>query len=133
MIERLIDITTPLSATMSSLPRAPDYLNASEWEIILDCIHILKPFETMTAELSGENYVTISSIIPLIRGLQHIFKNVPIENTIGEAFKNILIDVVSRRLGNLETNKIVAKAIFLDPRFKKTAFGLLENANNAQK
>ncbi|KAL4123358.1 hypothetical protein QTP88_015554 [Uroleucon formosanum] len=133
MIERLIDIKTPLSATMSSLPRAPDYLNASEWEIILDCIHILKPFETMTAELSGENYVTISSIIPLIRGLQHILKNVPIENTIGEAFKNILIDVVSRRLRNLETNKIVAKATFLDPRFKKTAIGLLENANNAQK
>ncbi|KAL4142806.1 hypothetical protein QTP88_005205 [Uroleucon formosanum] len=108
MIERLIDIKTPLSATMSSPPRAPDYLNASEWEIILDCIHILKPLTTY-------------------------FKNVPIENTIGEAFKNILIDVVSRRLGNLETNKIVAKATFLDPRFKKTAFGLLENANNAQK
>jgi len=33
----------------------------------------------MTAELSEENYVTISSIIPLIRGLQHIIKNVQIE------------------------------------------------------
>ncbi|KAL4153182.1 hypothetical protein QTP88_001015 [Uroleucon formosanum] len=133
MIKRLIDIKNPLSATMSSLPRAPNYLNAFEWEIILDCIHILKPFEVMTAELSGENYVTISSIIPLIRGLQHILKNVQIETTIGEAFKNTLIDVVSRRLGNLEMNKIVAKATFLDPRFKKTAFGLLENANNVQK
>jgi len=30
-------------------------------------------------------------------------------------------------------NKIVAKATFLDPRFKKTAFELLENANNVQK
>lgn len=70
MIERLLDIKNPLSATMSSLPRAPNYcLNACEWELILDCIHILKPFEIMTAELSGENYVTISSIIPLIRGL----------------------------------------------------------------
>jgi len=118
---------------MSSLPRAPNYLNASEWEIILDCINILKPFEIMTAELSGENYVTISSIIPLIRGLQHILKNVQIEITICEAFKNTLIDVVSRRLGNLEMNKIVAKATFLDPRFKKTAFGLLENVNNVQK
>lgn len=67
MIERLIDIKNPLSANMSSLPRAPNYLNACEWEIILDCIHILKPFEIMTAKLSGENYVTISSIIPLIR------------------------------------------------------------------
>lgn len=36
-------------------------------------------------------------------------------------------------MGNLEKNKIVAKATFLDPRFKKTAFGFLENANNVQK
>lgn len=36
-------------------------------------------------------------------------------------------------MGILEKNKIVAKATFLDPRFKKTAFGLLENASNAQK
>eukprot|EP00102_Acyrthosiphon_pisum_P010151 XP_008178343.1 PREDICTED: zinc finger BED domain-containing protein 4-like [Acyrthosiphon pisum] len=132
MIERLIDIKNPLSATMSSLPRAPNYLNACEWEIILDSIHILKPFEIMTAELLGENYVTSSSIIPLIRGLQHIIKSVQIKTTIGEAFKNTLIDVVNRRLGHLEKNKIVAKATFLDPRFKKTAFGLLDNANNVQ-
>jgi len=123
MIERQLDIKNPLSATMSSLPRAPNCLNACEWEIILDCIHILKPFEIMTAELSGENYVTISSIIPLIRGLQHIIKSVQIKTTIGEAFKTTLIDVVNRRLGHLEMNKIVAKATFLDPRFKKTAFG----------
>jgi len=133
MIERLIDIKNPLSATMSSLPRAPNYLNACEWEIILDCIHILKPLEIMTAELSGENYVTISSIIPLIRDLQHIIKSVQIKTSIGEAFKNTLIDVVNRRLGHLEKNMIVAKATFLDPRFKKNAFGLLENANNVQK
>jgi len=41
--------------------------------------------------------------------------------------------VILRRLDILEKNKIVAKATFLDPRFKKTAFGLLENASNAQK
>jgi len=40
MMERLVNIKAPLSATMSTLPRAPNYLNASEWEIILDCTHI---------------------------------------------------------------------------------------------
>ncbi|KAL4141795.1 hypothetical protein QTP88_004363 [Uroleucon formosanum] len=107
MMERLVNIKAPLSATMSTLPRAPNYLNASEWEIILDCTHILKPFQIMTAELS--------------------------ETDVGDVFRNMLIDIVSRRLGILEKNKIVAKATFLDPRFKKTAFGLLENASNAQK
>jgi len=36
-------------------------------------------------------------------------------------------------LGNLERDKIVAKSTFLDPRLKKTAFGLQENADNAHK
>ncbi|XP_050054962.1 zinc finger BED domain-containing protein 4-like [Aphis gossypii] len=133
MIERLVNIKAPLSAAMSTLPQAPNYLNASEWEIILDCTHILKPFEIMTAELSGEKYPTLSVVIPLIRGLQHILKNLKTKTDIGDVFRNMLMDIVSRRLGILEKDKIVAKATFLDPRFKKTAFGLLENASNAQK
>jgi len=133
MIERLLTIKIPLTASMSSLPRAPNCLNASEWEVISDCIKILKPFENITSELSGENYPTLSLVIPLIRGLQYMLKNLRTETTIGNEFKNKLIDVVGRRLGNLEKNKIVAKSTFLDPRLKKTAFGLQENADNAHK
>lgn len=84
MIERLLDIKSPLSATMSSLLRVPNCLNAPEWEVILDCIHILNPFEIITSELLGENYVTIFIVIPLIRGLQHnMVKNIQIETTLG--------------------------------------------------
>ncbi|KAL4123188.1 hypothetical protein QTP88_015411 [Uroleucon formosanum] len=84
-------------------------------------------------KLSGENYPTISLVIPLIRGLQYMLKNFRTETTIGIEFKNKLIDVVGRRLGNLEKDKIVAKSTLLDPRLKKTAFGLQENADNAHK
>ncbi|KAL4148694.1 hypothetical protein QTP88_002865 [Uroleucon formosanum] len=133
MIERLLTIKIPLTASMSSLPRAPDCLNASEWEVISDCVKILKPFKNITSELSGENYPTISLVIPLIQGFQYILKNLRTETTIGIEFKNKLIDVVGRRLGNLEKDKIVAKSTLLDPRLKKTAFGLQENADNAHK
>lgn len=133
MIERLVNIKAPLSAAMSTLPQAPNYLNASEWEIILDCTHSLKPFEIMTVELSGEKYPTLSVVIPLIRNLQHILRNLKTKTDIGDVFRNMLMEIVSRRLGILEKNKIVAKATFLDPRFKKTVFCLLVNASNAQK
>ena len=42
------------------------------------------------------------------------------------------MEIVSIRLGSLETNKIVAKSTFIDPRFKKTAFGQEANTKNAQ-
>jgi hypothetical protein len=56
---------------MTFLPRAPNCLTTLEWELINDCSPILKPFDVMTVELSGVIYPTLSSVIPLMRGLQH--------------------------------------------------------------
>jgi len=49
-------------------------------------------------------------VIPLIRGFQHILRNLKTETDIGDIFKNTLMDVARRRLDILEKNKIVAKA-----------------------
>ncbi|KAL4119491.1 hypothetical protein QTP88_012298 [Uroleucon formosanum] len=133
MLDRLVQIKAPLSAAMTYLPRAPDLLTALDWELITDCLPILKPFDVMTVELSGETYPTLSSVIPLVRGLQHMLKSIITNTTAGNALQKIVIDVIGRRLGILECDKIVAKSTFLDPRFKKAGFGLIENANNTEK
>lgn len=72
----------------------------------------------MTLELSGKKYMTMSMVIPGIRGLQLTLINMRPKTDIGLWFQSRLIDTVSRRLGILESNKIVAKSTFLDPRFK---------------
>jgi len=68
MLERLVELKEPLTYTMLSLKDGPIMLNAQEWEVIEDIIPILKPFEVMTTELSGENYPTLAMVIPLVRG-----------------------------------------------------------------
>ncbi|KAE9532735.1 hypothetical protein AGLY_009816 [Aphis glycines] len=113
MMERLVNIKAPLFATI--------------------LYSYFKAISNKAAELSGKKYPTLSVVIPLIRGLQHILRNLKTKTDIEDVFRNMLMDIFSRRLGILEKNKIVTKATFLDPRFKKTAFGLLENASNAQK
>lgn len=133
MLERLIQINAPLSVAITFLPRAPDILTALEWELISDCLPLLKPIEIMTVELSGINKPTLTMVIPLIRGLQYTLRNKTTSTTAGDLLKKTAIDVIARRLGILECNKIVAKATFLDPRFEKAGFGLVENANNAEK
>jgi len=55
---KLLEIKAPLSAALTSLPRAPNGLTAIEWELIEDCIPLLKPFESMTTKLSGQTYPT---------------------------------------------------------------------------
>lgn len=133
LMERLLQIKAPLSAAITSLPRAPNGLTAVEWELIEDCIPLLKPFESMTTELSGEKYPTLSMVIPLIRGLQFTLGNIKPKTNPGQLLKTALSNSISRRLGSLEGDKISSKSTFMDPRLKKMAFGLMENANKVQK
>lgn len=132
-MERLLEIKDPLTLALSNLSAAPEPLDAREWALIAECIPILKPLEILTQEFSGEKYVTISSIIPLIRGLQHQLRNLQPTSDTGLWLQQYLTEVISRRLAILEKDKIVAKSTFLDPRYKKVAFGLEENSKNAEK
>ncbi|XP_018331652.1 zinc finger BED domain-containing protein 1-like [Agrilus planipennis] len=70
MMERLLKIKAPLSAAITSIPQAPEFLDTAEWQIIADCVSLLKPTEDITTVLSGEKYPTLSMVPPLIKGLQ---------------------------------------------------------------
>lgn len=69
MLERLFEIKKPLSAVIAFLPNAPDSFTILEWRIIEDCVKVLKQAYNMTNELCGSKYVTLSLVIPLIRGV----------------------------------------------------------------
>ncbi|KAJ8928731.1 hypothetical protein NQ314_018679 [Rhamnusium bicolor] len=124
MIERLVLIKDALSITITSLPNAPEFLYAREWNILSDCISILKPIELMTTNLSGEKFPMRSFVIPLIRDLQYTLK-ITLNNTeIGESLRNSLLTIIARCLGTHEVNKIAAKTTLLDPKFKIPGFCL---------
>lgn len=59
-----------LSAAISSLPGCPENLNADEWTEVHERLCLLKLVEQMTGIISGEQYPTLSCIIPLIRGVK---------------------------------------------------------------
>ncbi|CAG9833257.1 unnamed protein product [Diabrotica balteata] len=133
MLERLVTIKDALSITMTKIDKAPEFLDASEWGVIEESLKLLKPLEIMTTALSGEKYPTLSTVIPLLRGLQFSLNRMDTTTDICGNLKQSLLDTIARRLGILEYDKIISKAVFLDPRFKKLAFGNDTNANNAQK
>jgi len=68
MIERLIKLKEPLSIVSITLKEVPANLTSEEWSTIEDIIPLLKPFNNLTIELSGENYPVIAKVIPLIIG-----------------------------------------------------------------
>ena len=115
------------------MPSAPEFLDAEEWKTLEDCVKVLQPSNELTTVLSGEKYPTLSVVIPLLRGFQFTVRNLNTNTDIGQELKVRVLDTVTRRLFSFESNKIVAEACFLDPRFKKYGFGVDENADMAQK
>lgn len=132
MIDRLVQIKDALRVAVTDLQKTPEFLTADEWQMLEECIGALKPVNDLITALSSEKYPTISLIIPLIRGFQFRMKQVCTKTGVGEKLKTALLEAATR-LGSFENNRIVAKACFLDPRFKKFGFGSEDNASNAQK
>lgn len=68
MLERLVKLKEPLTVTMILVKEAPSNLTPEEWVIIEDIVPLLRPFNSLTIELSAEQYPTISKVVPLLRG-----------------------------------------------------------------
>lgn len=132
MLERLLEVKIPLSATLPQLDTSPPNLDSNEWMITEDVVTLLRPFEYVTVILSGEKYPSLSSVIPLVFGLQNTIENKTPITELGKNLKRSLSAVIEKRLAVYETNRTASKATFLDPRFKKKGFRLESNANNAQ-
>lgn len=57
----------------------------------LDCVkemtELIGPFEKLTKEFSGDTYVTISKVIPLISCVREVVENIKPNNEINVQFK----------------------------------------------
>ncbi|KAG5892245.1 hypothetical protein JTB14_014615 [Gonioctena quinquepunctata] len=132
MIKRLIEIRTELILAINLCPKAPHPLLAEEYSILEEIVCLLEPFEIATKEISGDKYVTISLIIPLIRGIMDRLDKIDnITTSEGASFLEKLKDSVRLRLKPYENRTPVILGAILDPRIKKRAFRTDEDGNNA--
>ena len=76
----------------------------------------LKSFEPATREMSGDQYLTISKMIPLARSLQQLAAG---SSTTITKLGN---ELMRRRFLNIESNPMLAASTLLDPRLKKVVF-----------
>ncbi|CAH1114808.1 unnamed protein product [Psylliodes chrysocephalus] len=99
-------------------------ISVEEWGLLKQLRRCLKPTEVVSKVISGEKYVTLSSVIILTKGLENIcleMKNedlLPlIQDMVGQFLKGN-----SDRLGYLKNPKTLLVSTFLDPRFKNVGF-----------
>lgn len=122
MIERFVNLSEKVAAILLKNSSAPPMLTASQLETARDLITILKPLESITRELSGAKYVTVSKVIPIIYCLRKEINSVQTKSPLGEGTKKILLEEISRRFGSIEQVTSLAISTVLDPRFKKNYF-----------
>lgn len=77
MIQRFVDLEEAVRATVALLDRDLPIITNEEWQACKYVCEILKPFDEMTSSMSGENYLTGSSVMLITRCLKLVQKNIP--------------------------------------------------------
>lgn len=131
MFERFLQIKEPLTATLAILNSPVECLSETEWQVLKEVCSILKPFEQITREMSEEKNVTLSKVIIIVKGLRSAIENIK-QKTASFGAKELVNHYekeITNRFHTVETNPLMARCTFIDPRFKSKAFNSEYNFN----
>ena len=78
MLNRLLDLKEHLKAVLHQL--GWDDLAASEWRKIKGVVNLLQPFAKFTSILSGDEFTTLSCVIPAIMDMNIHLEEVRVYN-----------------------------------------------------
>lgn len=125
MIERIVELEEAVRSTLALVDRDLPPLTNEDWTTCTQLCKVLRPFEEMTRAMSGQKYLTGSSVIIMVRCLKETCNKI-IENA---EFTPEVHDVVlllksglTERFRSVEQSGTLALNTFLDPRFKMQAF-----------
>ncbi|CAG4981300.1 unnamed protein product [Parnassius apollo] len=118
MLQRFMELVSIVGSILLTRPEAPLMVPSSELDCIKEMIELLCPFEKLTKEFSGDSYVTVSKVIPLVSCVREVLENIKPKNAIILQFKEELKKQLARRFDTLEHSSILAISTTLDPRFK---------------
>jgi hypothetical protein len=120
MLSRFVELQEAVRSSLGLIDKELPTITADDWCSLADLCKVLKPFEQVTAKLSGENYLTGSQIVVLTLGLQSVCSKLLSKNlqkNVKDVVTDLLVGLLDR-FGNVEMNKLVGVSTFLDPRFK---------------
>ncbi|XP_036066356.1 zinc finger BED domain-containing protein 1-like [Oryzias melastigma] len=135
MLQRLVDLREPVGAALAGLQHDIPMITSEEFKIVEGCMSLLSPFYEATVELSAEENVSASKVIPLLKMLEQNLQEEmtkpgpPAALEMGE----VLIRQLREKLYTLQSMSIMSLATLLDPRFKIIGFFSQTKATEAVK
>lgn len=97
------------------------HIHAQRWTLMEDVLKVLRPFEELTREISGEN-ACISTVLPAVMMLKRYVHNETGDHGIKQ-MKTRLLKSLQDRFEGSEQNSHLVVATSLDPRYKAKFWG----------
>ncbi|KAL3971429.1 mitogen-activated protein kinase binding protein 1 [Sarotherodon galilaeus] len=143
MTERLLEQRWPVVATLSDpkvTQRGKQYvdLKSDQWILLDELKEVLKPYEQATNVLSGQFYVTVSVLPPLLKGLLKSTQNKSFDSAAVNSFQNCAEEEILYRWQpevsafQADGKNVSLIAAALNPRFRKLKFLSPEDALKLQ-
>lgn len=136
MIQRFVELETSLRSTIALLDKDVEVLSSDEWMLANKIKTALEPLKELTDFISGEKYVSASSVIVVVQGILEEYKELK-KNNLPNAYIYSFIESlekgINNRLGNLESSRTFTISTFLDPRFKNIFFFKEKTADQVKK
>ncbi|XP_053212740.1 E3 SUMO-protein ligase ZBED1-like [Panonychus citri] len=131
MIERYLVLHKEISCALIEHDKRDIDLSSEDVELLKEVSKVLQPFDEITKDISGEKYITISRIIPVINILKSLLTKLVLWERSTKALVVTFLTSIERRFGGLERNKLFAFSTLLDPRFKKIDFNSTSDCSDA--
>ncbi|XP_011410530.1 PREDICTED: zinc finger BED domain-containing protein 4-like [Amphimedon queenslandica] len=118
MLERYLEQYEAIKTTLCLLDRNDLMIPRERNTALQEVVKILTPFESVTREISSENYISGSKIILISRCLQRLESTSVTSHSLAES---LVTEMRALFLGMEESN-LLSVSTLLDARFKKLAF-----------
>ena len=133
MIQRLLEQRWPVSAVLSDntiTDKSKGYLDlkSEQWDTLADLQSLLQLFESATTFFSGDQYVSLSGVVPVIKGLILALRHKQDDSPSVSEYKNVTRKQLTDRYDvdtMPEDHSFIAtalKASAMDPRFSHLRF-----------
>lgn len=125
MVNRLLEQESAVRAVLSADRKVSHLIPTwQDVEVLQSIDSALSPLSSLTDILSGETYVTVSAVLPMLQLIESsILKEGESDTQLTKDIKmRVITDLQNRYSASNEVSRILRLATFLDPRFKSKPF-----------
>ncbi|XP_022835410.1 zinc finger BED domain-containing protein 4-like [Spodoptera litura] len=135
MLKRFVELENAIRATLVFTDSRLPIITTEDWTLYSQLCQILRPFEEITKSMSGEKYVSGSSVIVVTRCLKEACEKITSRTDLLSAVTDVALTLRSGlidRFGIIEQSGTFSLCTFMDPRFKTQGFCDQNEANKTK-